>query len=66
MTSSSSIPLIDLKDSDDTVLPVLERALTEIGFVMVQGHSVPEHLVRTMRQQLETYFSRPLSEKLAD
>lgn len=64
--SKGSIPTIDLRDPDHVTIPRLDNALTEIGFVMVQGHSVSARLVQEMRQQLPRYFAQPLQEKLKD
>ena len=44
----------------------LERALTETGFVMVQGHGIPSELVRDVRRVVEGYFSRSAKEKMLD
>ena len=45
MPSSITIPTIDLEREDEEILPTLERALCDIGFVMVQGHGVASELV---------------------
>ena len=60
------IPIIDLADHEEQILPTLERALCDIGFVLVTGHDVPAELVRNLRQHLNDYFDRPLSEKMAE
>ena len=66
MIMSASILTINLEDSDDQLLPILERALCDIGFVLVKGHGVPAELVSDLRQQLVSYFDRPLAEKMAE
>ena len=66
MIMSASILTINLEDSDDRVLPILERALCDIGFVLVKGHGVPTELVSNLRQQLVDYFDRPLADKMAE
>lgn len=66
MTPAASIPLIDLNDADERIIPELKRGLCDIGFVLVAGHGIPEALVSDLRHQTATYFDRPLSEKLAD
>ena len=60
------IPIIDLADHEEQILPTLERALCDIGFVLVTGHDVPAELVRNLRQHLIDYFDRPLAEKMAE
>ncbi|MEK9996514.1 MAG: 2-oxoglutarate and iron-dependent oxygenase domain-containing protein, partial [Halieaceae bacterium] len=60
------IPIIDLADHEEQILPTLERALCDIGFVLVTGHDVPAELVRNLRQHLIDYFDRPLVEKMAE
>ena len=61
-----SIPSIDLGDSDCCVSPVLEQALTTVGFVRVRGHGIPAAQVSALRALLAAYFSRPLDDKLRD
>ncbi|MGB2419938.1 MAG: 2-oxoglutarate and iron-dependent oxygenase domain-containing protein, partial [Luminiphilus sp.] len=60
MPSSLAIPTIDLERDDKEILPTLERALCDTGFVLVKGHGVPAELVSDLRQQLVDYFDRPL------
>ena len=66
MTPTASIPLIDLNDADERIIPELARALCDTGFVLVAGHGIAEALVSDLRHQTVKYFARPLSEKLAD
>ena len=66
MPSLLSIPTIDLARGDDEILPTLERALCEMGFVLVKGHDVPAELVRDLRRYLIDYFDRPLADKMAE
>ena len=66
MPSSLAIPTIDLERDDDEILPTLERALCDIGFVLVKGHGVPAELVSDLRQHLVDYFDRPLADKMAE
>ena len=66
MPSSLAIPTIDLERDDDEFLPTLERALCDIGFVLVRGHGVPGTLVSDLRQKLVDYFDRPLADKMAE
>ncbi|HCL93488.1 MAG TPA: oxidoreductase, partial [Gammaproteobacteria bacterium] len=49
MPISLAIPTIDLDRDDDQILPTLERALCNIGFVLVKGHDVPAELVSDLR-----------------
>jgi isopenicillin N synthase-like dioxygenase len=66
MKPSPSISLINLTDPEERIVGSLERALTETGFVMVQGHDIPSELVRDVRRVVEGYFSRPAEEKMLD
>jgi len=66
MKPSPSISLINLADPEERIVGSLERALTETGFVMVQGHGIPSELVRDVRRVVEGYFSRPAEEKMLD
>ena len=66
MPSSLAISTIDLERDDKEILPTLERALCDIGFVLVRGHGIPEKLVSDLRQQLVDYFDRPLVDKMAE
>lgn len=66
MPSSLAIPIIDLERDDAEILPTLERALCEMGFVLVQGHGIPRELVKDLRGHLVDYFNRPLAEKIAE
>ena len=63
MPSSLTVPTIDLKRDDNEILPTLERALCDIGFVLVKGHGVPAELVSALRQRLVDYFDRPLPKR---
>ncbi|MGB2361621.1 MAG: 2-oxoglutarate and iron-dependent oxygenase domain-containing protein, partial [Luminiphilus sp.] len=66
MPTSFAIPTIDLGRDDGEILPTLERALCDIGFVLVKGHGVPAELVSDLRQRLVDYFDRPLDDKMAE
>ncbi len=66
MPSSLAIPTIDLERDDKEILPTAERALCDIGFVLVRGHGIPEKLVSNLRQHLADYFDRPLVDKMAE
>ncbi len=66
MKSAPSISLINLNDPEERIVGSLERALTETGFVMVQGHGIPSELVRDVRRVVEGYFSRSAEEKMLD
>ena len=66
MPSSLALPTIDLERDVDEILPTLERALCDIGFVLVKGHGVPPKLVRDLRLHLVEYFDRPMSDKLVE
>jgi isopenicillin N synthase-like dioxygenase len=66
MKPAPSISLINLPDAEERIVGSLESALTEMGFVMVQGHGIPSELVRDVRRVVEGYFSRPAEEKMLD
>jgi isopenicillin N synthase-like dioxygenase len=66
VNAEASIPLIDLNEQDDHIIPELTRALRDIGFVLVAGHGIPDTLVNELRTQMAEYFDRPLAEKLRD
>jgi len=66
MKPAPSICLINLTDAEERIVSSLESALTETGFVMVQGHGIPSELVRDVRRVVEGYFSRPAEEKMLD
>ena len=66
MHASLAIPTIDLDRDDVEILPTLERALCDIGFVLVRGHGVPAELVTDLRQHLVDFFDRSLADKMAE
>ena len=66
MAMSTSILTINLEDPEDQILATLERALCDIGFVLVEGHGVPAALVSDLRRCLVDYFDRPLANKMAE
>ena len=66
MKPAPSISLINLTDAEERIIGSLESALTETGFVMVQGHGIPSELVRDVRRVVEGYFSLTTEEKMLD
>ena len=66
MKPTPSISLIHLTDPDERIVGTLEQALTQTGFVMVQGHGIPSALVRDVRRVVEGYFNLPVEEKMLD
>ena len=66
MRPAASIPLIDLSNKDEHIIPELTQALCDMGFVLVAGHGVPDTVVSELRGQTKKYFDRPLPNKLAD
>ncbi len=66
MTNATTIPIINLGDSDDDIISTLGRTLSDTGFVMVQGHGISEALLANLRQLLATYFAQPLETKMQD
>ena len=59
MKSTASMSTMNLTDPERRVVDSLEQALTETGFVMVQGHGIPPELVQDVRRVVQDYFSRP-------
>ena len=59
MTTGTTIPIINLGDSDD-IISTLERALSDKRFVMVQGHGISEALLANLRQLMASHFDQPL------
>ncbi len=45
-------------------LAELGDALHRVGFVAIQGHSIPSELIASVREEVATLFARPHSEKL--
>ena len=66
MKPAPSTSLINLTDAEGSIVGSLESALTETGFVMVQGHGIPSELVRDVRRVVEGYFSLTTEEKMLD
>jgi isopenicillin N synthase-like dioxygenase len=66
MKPTPNISLINLTDPEERIVGSLERALTETGFVMVQGHGISSELVRDVRRVVKGYFNRPAAEKMLD
>ena len=66
MPSSLALPTIDLEREVDEILPTLEHALCDIGFVLVKGHGVPAELLSDLRRHLINYFDRPMADKMAE
>ena len=54
MTTATTIPIINLGDSNDDIISTLEPALSDSGFVMVQEHGISEALLANLRQLLAT------------
>lgn len=67
-----SIPVIDVADlaSPDpdarrAVGRALDRACTDLGFLIVSGHGVADALVERMRAVSRAFFALPMADKLA-
>lgn len=65
-----NIPVVDLKDfthGDESTkknfVEKLGRAYEEVGFVAVTNHGIPEDLIKTLYEQVQTFFSLPLVKK---
>ncbi|KMT09746.1 hypothetical protein BVRB_6g127280 [Beta vulgaris subsp. vulgaris] len=77
-TNFKSIPIIDVSPliakSDDAkiaedagvceVVKQLDQACREAGFFYVKGHSIPDSLLKEVRDATRTFFDLPLEEKL--
>lgn len=65
------IPVIDIGPFSDgsaagkrAVARAVDDACTDLGFLIVSGHGVPEALIEEMRAVSRAFFDRPLEEKL--
>lgn len=60
MTTATTIPIINRGDSDDDIASTLKQALSDTGFVMVQGYGISEALLANLKQLLASHFDQPL------
>ena len=67
----NSIPVIDIAPflngtagGEEAVAREVDRACSELGFLIISGHGVPDSLIDRMRQVSFAYFDRPLEEKI--
>ena len=60
MPTATTIPIINLGDSDVDIISTLERALSDKRFVMVQGYGISEALLANLRQLMASHFAQPL------
>lgn len=66
-----SIPVVDLSEftsgdnkSKKAFVEQLGNAYEEVGFVAVKNHGVPDALIKSIYEQVQQFFSLPLSKKL--
>ncbi len=60
-----AVPVIDISGDRAEVAAAVARAVEEIGFFTVVGHSVPPALIESMRACARNLFSQPESAKAA-
>lgn len=65
-----NIPVVDLKDfthgnesTKKNFVEKLGKAYEEVGFVAVTNHGIPDELIKTLYEQVQTFFSLPLVKK---
>ena len=65
-----SIPVVDLADflsgSDDkkkAFVNALGKAYETVGFVTVKNHTIPDHLIKRLYDDVQRFFSLPLQKK---
>jgi isopenicillin N synthase-like dioxygenase len=70
--SSARIPLVDLRPFREgaateraALVEQVGRVCTEIGFLAVTGHGVPDDVAGRAAEASRAFFDRPLAEKLA-
>lgn len=68
--NTQKIPSIDLSDflSEDEKLKAefvesLGMAFTDIGFIAIKNHGIPEKIIEKLYQKLKEFFNLPLSDK---
>lgn len=66
--SFTSIPRLDLSHADSPstepqLLSSLRHALTQVGFLYIENHGVPRHVVSDMQAALPDLFALPPSAK---
>ena len=71
--SPSAVPVIDVGPfafpdaHDETAREACahewDRAMAEVGFVLIVGHGVPQHLVEELREGFNQYFNQSLAYK---
>jgi isopenicillin N synthase-like dioxygenase len=60
-----AVPVIDISGDRPRVIDAVGRACSEIGFLIVVGHGVPEELVAATAAAARAFFDLPDEEKLA-
>jgi isopenicillin N synthase-like dioxygenase len=66
-----TVPVIDIAPflgggakGEADVAKAVDQACSSLGFLIVEGHGVPDSLIEEMRKTSSAYFDRPLEEKL--
>jgi len=69
---TSRIPVIDIapyfsgnEAARRLVAEAVDGACTDLGFLIVSGHGVPDSLIGDMRRVSKAFFDLPLEEKQA-
>jgi isopenicillin N synthase-like dioxygenase len=64
--SSSSLPIVDLSNSDRAaLLRSVDAACSDLGFFMLSGHGVADAVIDRTYQAGLAFFDQPLEQKLA-
>jgi isopenicillin N synthase-like dioxygenase len=68
----SAVPVIDISafrtGSDEeraAVVAAVDRAATEVGFMQITGHGIPESVQDGLTEAMDAFFALPMAEKLA-
>ena len=70
LTDFQEIPVIDVSglygtpEEQAAVAQELRAAASQVGFLYVKGHGVPEHLFAGLLAQAERFFAQPLEKKM--
>ena len=66
-----TVPVIDIAPflgggakGEAAVAKAVDQACSSLGFLIIEGHGVPDSLIDEMRKTSFGYFDRPLEEKL--
>ena len=64
-SSKSIIPVIDIGQPREQVAAELARACTDIGFLSIVNHGVPQDVMDNMWKETHDFFDLPVAEKKA-